>query len=219
MDDEATQLKENLEKSSLEEESTEKLKLKIVDLESNVELLDNDLLKASEEITRLNSQVISLTKSLDVKEEEREKEVEVWKTRCTNLAETLDDVQEKFEDLANQKEELDTIAIDAQSTIDRERKLNESLSLRIKELESEIAILTEKVQTSLGEHILIADQQAKLNEQEGLLEAKCEYVTQLEMDLNHLRKEFNDAKSELNMENNKLLGMCYSNPEFNLLSM
>jgi chromosome segregation ATPase len=220
LDDEATQLKVNLEKSGLEGEASEKLKLKLVELESSVELLDHELLKASEEITRLNTQVNSLTETLDAKEEEREKEIEVWRTRCTNLAETLDDVQEKFEDLANQKEELDTIATDAQSTVDRERKLNESLSLQIKELESEISILTEKLTTSLDEqHLVIDELETKLNEQNGLLEAKDELVSQLETDLDGLRKEFNDAKSDLNMENDKLLGKYCSNHEFISLNM
>jgi chromosome segregation ATPase len=220
LDDEATQLKVNLEKSGLEGEASEKLKLKLVELESSVELLDHELLKASEEITRLNTQVNSLTETLDAKEEEREKEIEVWRTRCTNLAETLDDVQEKFEDLANQKEELDTIATDAQSTVDRERKLNESLSLQIKELESEISILTEKLTTSLDEqHLIIDELETKLNEQNGLLEAKDELVSQLETDLDGLRKEFNDAKSDLNMENDKLLGKYCSNHEFISLNM
>lgn len=220
MDDEASHLKESLEKSRLEQEASEKLKLKLVELESSVELLDHQLLKASEEITHLNTQVNSLTESLDAKEEEREKEIEVWRTRCTNLAETLDDVQEKFEDLANQKEELDTIATDAQSTVDRERKLNESLSLQIKELESEISILTEKVKSSLDEqHLVIDELETKVNEQKGLLEAKDERISQLEMDLDVLRKEFNDAKSGLKMENNKLLGKYCFNHEFNSPTM
>ena len=76
MDDEASHLKESLEKSRLEQEASEKLKVKLVELESSVELLDHQLLKASEEITHLNTQVNSLTESLDAKEEEREKEIE-----------------------------------------------------------------------------------------------------------------------------------------------
>jgi chromosome segregation ATPase len=218
--DDATQLKGRLENSRLEADAADTLKLKVNDLESNIELLDNQLGDASKEITRLNSEVHSLTMSLGAKEEEREKEVEVWRTRCTKLAKTLDDVQEKFEDLANEKEELDTIVADAQSTIERERKLNESLSLQIKELESEILALTEKVQKSFDEQNLITSQlETKVNEQKGLLEAKDEYVTQLELDLDALRKEYSDIESKLNMENSKLLGKSYSNPEYISLSM
>lgn len=120
--------------------TVERLTQHVLELESKITCLENELLAfSSKDTIELEARLSSLADSLEKQQQEGSQAIEIWHLRFTELSDAMNELKVDYEALSNEKQLIETTTREVNEMMENERALNESLSMQIHAMDKELS--------------------------------------------------------------------------------
>jgi chromosome segregation ATPase len=177
--------------------TVERLTQHVLELESKIACLENELLAfSSKDTIELEARLSSLADSLEKQQQEGSQAIEIWHLRFTELSDAMNELKVDYEALSIEKQLIETTTLEVNEMMENERALNESLSMQIHAMDKELSS-TKAMLVSISEEGERAAEalQREIDKNAETISVREARAITLEKLLGDLRSEMDNVRS------------------------